>query len=275
MSNRAIIAVLMGASLLLACSDQGNAPQATESAQPPAAASPLEAAPAQPSLQDVIQTTPTHVVGISYPKDFDAPPGLARVMLDYAEQARAGLIQALDELGNDKPRVPYELSLSFTVTADTPQLLAVSADGSRYTGGAHGEPLLARFVWLRQAQTLLTSDVLITDPAGRAIVAGYAEDALIAQMEARLQAEKLDGNELSSARAQASEMIRDGTQPDAGNFRQFQPVLSADGRIAALRFVFPPYQVGPYSDGTQSVDVPANILLPHVAPAYVALFDPS
>ena len=49
-------------------------------------------------------------------------------------------------------------------------------------------------------------------------------------------------------------------------------MLGPDGRIAALRFVFPPYQVGPYADGTQTVDVPANVLLPRVAPAYRPLF---
>ena len=48
--------------------------------------------------------------------------------------------------------------------------------------------------------------------------------------------------------------------------------MDAGGRIAALRFVFPPYQVGPYSDGTQTVDVPASVLLPHVAAGYRELF---
>ena len=42
--------------------------------------------------------------------------------------------------------------------------------------------------------------------------------------------------------------------------------------LAGLRFVFPPYQVGPYSDGTQTVEVPAAVLLPHVAPTYRGLF---
>lgn len=274
MSNRGAIAVLLCSTLLLACTEQATAPPAAQAEPAPAAGQqPTEPAPAL--LMDVIETTPTHVVGISYPKELDAPPGLVRVLRAYADQARSGLVQALEELGNDSPRVPYELSLSFAVTADTPQLLAVSADGSRYTGGAHGEPLLARFVWLKQSGALLTADALITDPDGRQRVAGYVEDALIAQMETRLQAERLDGNALVSARVQASEMIREGTQTGADNFRQFQPVLSSDGRIQALRFVFPPYQVGPYSDGTQSVDVPAKVLLPHVAAPYVALFDPS
>jgi hypothetical protein len=67
-------------------------------------------------------------------------------------------------------------------------------------------------------------------------------------------------------------MIEQGTEPKAGNFANFEPILGQDGKITALRFVFPPYQVGPYSDGTQTVEVPAAVLLPHIAPAYRALF---
>ena len=49
-------------------------------------------------------------------------------------------------------------------------------------------------------------------------------------------------------------------------------VMNADGSIRALRFVFPPYQVAPYSDGTRKVEVPAQVLLPLVAPEYKQLF---
>ena len=49
-------------------------------------------------------------------------------------------------------------------------------------------------------------------------------------------------------------------------------MLDGEGRITALRFVFPPYQVGPYADGMQVVEVPARSLLPMVAPAYRGLF---
>jgi len=67
-------------------------------------------------------------------------------------------------------------------------------------------------------------------------------------------------------------MIDEGTAPDAVNYTEFEPVLGGEGRLDALRFVFPPYQVGPYSDGTQTVEVPARVLLPHVAPEYRQLF---
>jgi hypothetical protein len=49
-------------------------------------------------------------------------------------------------------------------------------------------------------------------------------------------------------------------------------MVAVDGRLSGLRFVFPPYQVGPYADGIQTVEVPAAVLLPHVAPAYRGLF---
>lgn len=70
----------------------------------------------------------------------------------------------------------------------------------------------------------------------------------------------------------SSRMIDDGTAPGPGNFAQFEPVLASDGRIEALRFVFPPYQVGPYSDGMQEVVVPARLILPRLAPQWRELF---
>jgi hypothetical protein len=70
----------------------------------------------------------------------------------------------------------------------------------------------------------------------------------------------------------AGRMIDDGTDADPANFALFEPVVAVDGKMTALRFVFPPYEVGPYSDGTQTVEVPASVLLPFVAPGYKGLF---
>lgn len=240
------------------------------SATPAAAGS--EARPETVALVDVIETSPSRIIGISYPHDASIPAGLAVVLQQYAGQARDELQMALDGLGNDQPRAPYELSLSFTVSADTPALMAVSADGSRYTGGAHGQPLMARFVWLKQQQRLLPIDALITEPASRAALADYVQNALVQQMENRLRADQLSAEELASARSNARRMINEGTAPEMENFSQFLPVVDRQGQITALRFVFPPYQVGPYSDGTQTVDVPVSVLLPHIAAEFRGLF---
>lgn len=261
---------LVSALLLMACNGRDDATDSAISSAP--AAGPVATTPAEGQMVDVIQTSATQIIGISYPHDAAVPAGLVKVMQDYADHARAELQSALDGLGNDTPRVPYELSLSFTVSADTPDLMAISADGSRYTGGAHGQPLVARFVWLKQEGRLLPIDELITQPDSRTAIAGYVQERLVEQMESRLQADKLSEPEQAELLRSARRMISEGTEPEAENFSQFLPVMDRQGRISGLRFVFPPYQVGPYSDGTQSMEVPVDVLLPHLEPKYRHLF---
>jgi len=245
---------------------------AADTAAPPANIETPNDVAASVELRDVIENTPQAVVGISYPTDIARYPGLAKALSDYASAARGELQQAVDGLGNDKPTMPYELSLSFEKVLETPQLVVVSADGSRYTGGAHGEPLVARFVWLPEQQQMLTADKLVADARGWKAVSDYIGDQLRERVATRLSSEDMDPGQLQESLRSASRMIADGTEPSAENFSQFQPLTGTDGKISAVRFVFPPYQVGPYSDGTQTVDVPASVLAPHVGTAYAGLF---
>ena len=263
-----------GAVLLLALAGCGKQPASTPDAAPGAtdAATPVEESPAVTELHDVIENTPRYVLGISYPPTINKYPALARELGAYANQAKAELLKAVDELGNDQPRAPYELSLAFDLLVDTPQVVAVSAEGSSYTGGAHGQPLVSRFVWLPQKEQMLTAQALIDSPKGWQAISDYTGDKLLEQAMVRAQGEDMAPEEQQAQVRNLSKMIDAGTAPKAENFAEFQPVVDASGRITALRFVFPPYQVGPYSDGTQTVDVPAAVLLPHVAADYRELF---
>lgn len=268
---------LLAATLVLALAACKREPDA---AQPPTAATPEAGAPATSpvapeapvELKDVIETNERYVVGITYPPGIDRYPGLAKALSDYAHAARGELMEAVDGFGNDKPTAPYELSLSFEKLLETPQVVAVAADGSRYTGGAHGQPLIARFVWLPQQNHLLSANDLIAKPAGWQAISDYVREQLLTGVTLRADADELEPAERSEVLKNASRMIDDGTEPKAENFAQFVPVLDTTGYISALRFVFPPYQVGPYADGTQTVDVPASVLRPHLAPAYSGLF---
>lgn len=243
-------------------------PQPQDTAQP----APDAAAAPSAKVEDVSESDPRYVVGISYPPEVNQYPGLAAELKRYADAARAELQQAVDGLGGEKPTAPYELSLSFTRLADTPGLVAIAADGSTYTGGAHGSPLIARFLWLKPQARMLTATELVPDPEAWRAISDYAREQLHTRLSERLDGDDLAPAERAELLRSAGRMVDEGTQPDAENFAQFEPVLGAEGRIAALRFVFPPYQVGPYSDGTQSVEVPAAVLLPSVAPAYRELF---
>ena len=256
---------------LAACKREAAVPTASGQPEAPVVADP--AAPAvTPELKDVIETTDAYIVGISYPPVVNKYPGLAREIAAYTDAARAELMQAVAGFGNDKPSAPYELSLAFEQVLDSPNLVAVAADGSRYTGGAHGEPLVARFVWLPVEDKLLTANALVPKVEGWAAIAGYVREQLHTSVSVRADADEMPPEERQQFVRSADKMIDEGTEPDIDNFSLFQPVVGADGKVTALRFVFPPYQVGPYADGTQTVDVPASVLLPHVAPEYVGLF---
>lgn len=248
----------------------------TETPAVPEQAAPAETAAADtaatPALKDVIETTDGYIVGISYPPTINKYPGLAQAVSAYADAARAELMQAVAGFGNDKPSAPYELSLSFEQLVETPELVAVAADGSRYTGGAHGEPLVARFVWLPAQDKLLTAAELIPKVEGWVAVGAYIREQLRTSVSVRADADEMPPLERLEFVRSADKMIDEGTGPDVDNFDAFQPIVDAQGKITALRFVFPPYQVGPYADGTQTVDVPASVLLPHLAPEYSGLF---
>jgi hypothetical protein len=219
-----------------------------------------------------MERDPRYLIGISYPPEARAYPGLAKRLKAYADAARAEVMQAVSGLGGQRPTAPYDLSLGFSMLMETPDVVAVAGDGSSYTGGAHGNPLLARFVWLPGQDRQLTAVELVPDPQAWRDIAGYVREQLHVALSQRVDADALSPAERAEIVKSASRMIDEGTTPEPRNFAQFEPVLGADGKMAALRFVFPPYQVGPYSDGVQTVEVPAAVLLPKVAPRYRGLF---
>lgn len=243
----------------------------------PTAGSPADIGDAAPDagaadLTDVIENDRRYMVGISYAPGLDAHPGLAVALKGYADAARADLMQAVDGLGDAPPTSRYDLSLAFTTLMDTPRVVAVAADGSSYTGGAHGNPLVGRFVWLPERQAMLSANALLTDAAGWGAVSAFVREQLHAAQSLRIDADELEPTERAQLMRSAGRLIDEGSEPEPGNFSEFEPMAGPGGRLAGLRFVFPPYQVGPYSDGVHTVEVPASVLLPHLAPAYRDLF---
>lgn len=258
--------------LALAACDRGRGDAAAPTAPGDGDAATGTAPAAANLLEDVVDTTPRYIIGITYPQDASRYPGLAAALRAYADAARKDLMTAVEGIGNDRPTAPYDLSLSFTEVVDTPQVYAVAVDGTSYTGGAHGAPLVARFVWLPERQEMLTAERLLAGPDGWAAVSGFVREQLQTALSQRIDANDVAPEDRAELFRNGAGMIAAGTEPKAATFAQFEPIMGPGGRLAGLRFVFPPYQVGPYSDGTQTVEVPAAVLLPHVAPAYRGLF---
>lgn len=258
-----------------ACGRQDSPPASGPGQERAVAPATAPAPPEVVELADVMERDPRYLVGISYPPVAREHPGLARLLKDYADAARAELMAAVGGLGDEKPVAPYDLSLAFSVLLDTPELVTVAADGSSYTGGAHGNPLVARFTWLPQAGEQLTAARLVPSADGWALVSREVREQLSTALSGRLDDGDYQAGERSQLLEGGLQMIEQGTAPDPANFDQFEPVLDDAGQISAIRFVFPPYQVGPYAEGVQTATIPAAKLLPVIAPRYRPLFQGS
>ncbi len=271
-SIRLPLAIALSAALVLAACKK----EQEVATEPPPPADTTAVAPPQPApieLKDVIENDPRYIVGISYPQMASKYPALAAEMHRYAEIARQDLMKAVAETDPDKQTTPFDLTLNFSLVAETPQIVAVAADGNSFLGGAHSVPIIARFVWLPEANKMLRADGLLADPAGWGPISEYVREQLHAALSQRIDADELPPEERASLMRTVGKVIDSGTEPKPYAFRWFEPVLTRDGsKLMALRFVFPPYQVGPYVDGTRAVEVPTAILMPHLAPEYRAMF---
>jgi hypothetical protein len=267
--------VVLALALALAAACGRDAPDAADTPAadpPPPVAAPTAAGDdAPPSLEDVVERDPEYIIGITYPSVANAHPGLARALSAYADAARADLMEAVEGRPADAVG-PYDLSLSFTELESTPRIVAVSVDGSSYLGGAHGMPLVERFVWLPERGEMLEAGALFAEADAWRALSDATRELLVTRLSQEADDAGLEGEARAEFLRTRTRMLDEGTEPEPGNFDVFEPVLDGEGRITALRFVFPPYQVAPYAAGTQAVEVPAATLLPHVAPRYRDLF---
>lgn len=241
----------------------------------PASGSMAEPAQEPVKLEEVLEITPEYVIGISYPEGEIRHPQLAAEMKRYADEQRAQFMQAVNARaaeGDGDDAMLYDLSLRFAEVLDSPGLVAYAVDGSSFTGGAHGTALMERFVWLPQQGKRLAAAELLPGQEGRVAIADYVREQLHTALSQRVDADELSPAERSELIRNASRMIDEGTTPEPENFDVFEPVADRAGKLTALRFIFPPYQVGPYADGMQTVEVPASVLLPYVASEYRELF---
>ncbi len=268
-SRAALAAVCL--MLLAACGrDTG---EAAAPARPSAVAEQSRADAPVP-LKDVLETTPTHIIGISYPTGLSQYPGLAAQAQRYAEQARQQVADAVRQRpAADAAAGPFELSLEFKLKHESPQLVVLAVDGSSYTGGAHGMPMIQRWVWLPAEKRLLTAAELFPQDGSWRAISTSVREQLRNSVTQRLDADHVSAAERAEVVRSAGAMIDGGTEARADDFAVFEPVMTADGKIGALRFVFPPYQVGTYSDGMHTVELPAAQLVGMVNPAYRRLFE--
>lgn len=264
---------------LAACQQQpATAPASTPAASASAPVIPAPAtAPAPTSTAPVPgdhAVTKHYKIAISLPAlPADAKP-LADAMRTTADNAKRDFVQALP----DPKTLPefanrqFDLLLDFKVAAQTPAFISVRESGSSDTGGAHPNPVQAAFVFDRKAGKLIALDDLFADPdAARKALANFAHDVLLKKFMANApRPGEGSPDAIREWKSNMLQMLDGGTKPTTVNYSVFvvQAGAAQDAPSPGLTLIFPPYQVAPYVDGTQMVDVPASTFAKFLKPDY-------
>lgn len=170
--------------------------------------------------------------------------------------------------------VDYTLDLTFAVARRTADFVSVSATGSSFIGGAHGMPITASFnLDLANGKLTALPDLFADARAGLQALSAECRHQLEGRYEARLREDPgaMTPAQQASDIQSAKRRIEKGTTPDTANFGVFL-IDGLDTRAIGLTVIFPPYQVAPYSDGPQQVEVPAKVFYDLLKPEYKDAF---
>lgn len=177
------------------------------------------------------------------------------------ERAPGGEAAAVE--GQDPGSAIVETQMRWSLAVETPTLVTAVLEGYTYSGGAHGMPLHAVLHLDPGSGALLPPEALCERPEDWAALAARIRQELYRRAEADLaeMPPELQGD----ARAGTREWIDRGTEPGPETLGLFVPGADAAGRFETLDFVFPPYQVGPYVDGTQTVRLAVGDIGAHLS----------
>ena len=210
--------------------------------------------------------------GYSYPAAAGALPGL-KAMLDAdaaQQQGRTRRNAQANKDDMDKGGFPYHTNtrqMDWQVVADIPGWLSLSGKGYTFTGGAHGNTWFATILWDKQANAQRKPLDLFTSQAAlsQAITTPFcaALDRQRAQKRGTAPAPATSGS------GQIDEFNR-CIDPTAETIILGSSNGQTFDRIGVL---VPPYEAGPYVEGTYEVTLPVtDAVMAALKPQYRASF---
>lgn len=252
-------AVVAGLALLslAACGRKDEAAKAPATA--PVAAPAAPAAPLPPLTYK--SSTRDAEVSLTLPPAAGAIPALyGKLFAEGRNDLQAfaeGAKSELEELrANGEPVQPYQRTLDYAVSADTPHLLSLVLNELEGTGGAHPNTTLSATIWDKQAGKVVAPSALFgadTAAADKALC-----DAIHAAKQARVGDPALTGELKSCPRlARATLALAASTTP---------------GKAGGVVALFSPYALGAYAEGAYRVVLPLTAIQSALAPAYAGEF---
>lgn len=203
----------------------------------------------------------------SFPAEAGNIPRLRALLLERMKQVReehiAMAIDArADADSSGYPFNPYGSSTGWQVVADLPNWLSLSADYWTFTGGAHGNSAFGTLLWDKRAGVARDPLSLFTSAAA---------------LQGATQTEFCELLDLQRAEKRGEPVVREegNWMNECIGLDSVTVVLGSSNRrtFDRIGFLVPPYNAGPYVEGSYEVTLPVGkAILETVKPEYKAAF---
>jgi hypothetical protein len=224
------------------------------------------AANAQPARVDFERETETYAFSYIYPAPAAALPQLA-AMLDAERGKALAEIETQtaearkDAADNGYPFNPHMLGVKWKVTGDTEQVLAMVAEISSYSGGAHGNTGYEALIWDKTSNQRVNLAALFGD-MGTALAPMRERYCAALTIERRQKrgGQMGEPDDMFNTCPPFSELV-------------LVPYASDEPGFDRMMFIAAPYVAGPYAEGAYEISLPlSSATLGQVNPAYRAAF---
>ena len=229
------------------------------------------AVPAKTAAKPVAfeRETEAFTFSYGYPAEAAALPKLAALLdADRAKalaelEAQAAEAQK-DAQANDYPYNPHMMGVSWTMTGNTAPLLAMMAEISTFSGGAHGNTGYEALLWDKPASRRIPIESLFTDinAALEPMREPYCK-ALNAERLERRGEYAGEADDMFNACPPFSDLV-------------IVPLSVGNDGFDRLMFVAAPYVAGPYVEGVYEISLPVTQAgLAGIKPEYRTAFSPA
>lgn len=204
------------------------------------------------------EKTDTYVIDIEYPREALNYPEIHSHLKNIVNA-----IKSESEVSNAPDNKltmsqPWLLEVDMKQVARAGDLASILIYSMTYSGGAHPGHYYRSLNFNTETQRIIDLDELFADPEYIYSLSGYVTPKLLEKK-----------SEKTGMKVESDEWIERGTLPLPDNFEIF--VFNEDEQkdeFNGIKFIFPPYTVGPYSDGEYEVVVPAKVFRDHLKKKY-------
>lgn len=205
--------------------------------------------------------TPYAEVELKLPPAVKEQPDLHKSLYDaalrdlhaFSEGSQADRTEA----GGDMGMGPYQKTITYDTSVETPHLFSLARSAYEFTGGAHGMTTYAGVLWDKSLKQQITGASLLRKGAD-----------LDAALCTAINAEKKRRDPAAEAVSLNGKTDDIWSCPRAADTAFVLAAGSVPGKAGGLTFLVGPYVVGPYSDGAYWVNVPQSAIRTLIDPAY-------